>query len=471
MRKKRRVIKICIIVLVILMITAGIIVLASRRVPKGDISVRKYGYYDDKREEVSHKEYFLDESGRIIKEISAGDKGISSITENEYDSLGRLACQKERYRSFLFFYKDKSTENFRYYGDTDQITDCELSSTDGKEKKEHLEYDADGNLVYEEKKERYWTGDESNYTIKYNKNGIMIYREEAGRDRDYSRYEQITSGKPFVRTEYDTDNRIIRNYNWSTYGRGYDDEFDIRGKIRNLDSEIQLTEDGKYETIKKYTWYKDEEGNLQTDLMYVTYYNYSPDDTEAEYETVTYDPNGVMLVRELFDKQDRSLVSLEYNDGVESRRTETDYNAADPDFPGEQVYCIRTYTADKNGNMVLSYEEWMKKISYGIVKETAGSNDDFEIYRSFAFVDGVAKPKVEYVFHDNGFIKEKHTYSYYIVDYNNSSGIHLEYDDSYDNCDETLYEYDEHGNCVKAWMTTAEGEKFLEYEWEYIYRD
>ena len=183
MKKSKRII---IIYIAAFLIIAGIIVIVSRHVPKGDVSVRGYETINGKRWEISHQEYFLDDNGRITKEIVAGDKGISSITENEYDSLGRLICTKCRSKGFLFFDDIVNTETYSYYKDSELITDYvknEKYKDENNEKAEdksekHMEYDAEGRLVSKETVYNIWNYRMQSDYMKYNPNGIVIYQEE-----------------------------------------------------------------------------------------------------------------------------------------------------------------------------------------------------------------------------------------------------------------------------------------------------
>ena len=373
MKKTKRIIIICIAALLII---AGIIVIVSRHVPKGDISVRKYENNNGKKTELSHQEYFVDDNGRITKEIVAGDKGVSSITENEYDSLGRLICTKYRSKGFLFFDYSVSTETYSYYKDSELITDYvknEKYKDENNEKAEdksekHMEYDAEGRLVSKETVYNIWNYRMQSDYMKYNPNGIVIYHEETVDNKLYnSPIYSENDGKPLVITEYDPDTKIIRDYYCGqSYSRGDAYEFTTYATLRALEDEIQLTDDGKYDTIKYFSSDEDEEGMLQTSLTYVVYYDYSPDDERAEYETTLYNANGELIQRELFDKQGECIVSvdyengeeksrneteydkqgrrivyIEYEDGVETYRIESDYDAVDPDLPGEQVYYHR----------------------------------------------------------------------------------------------------------------------------------
>ena len=440
MKKAKRVIMICIITVVILMIICRIIAFAGRKiVPKGDISVRKYdGFYHN---EVSREEYFLDENGRIIKKIEADEECISLITEKEYDSLGRLTGEKFRNNVFSFFSDDKGTETYRYYEDTDMITDYVKIEPyiNGAEKglKEHKEYDTDGKLVYEEQTdylEDYYT---ESIITKYNPNGIILYQEETDIEEKYARFNKMTNdGKPMVTTEYDPDNKIIRKYYCGNlYGSGRVEEFYIYSNLRSLVCEIKLTDDGKYDTIKSFYIYEDEDCNVKSGLEDVTYYDYFPNDTEAEYITTKYNSDGIIESRELFDEYDRCFLSIRYSiDGEEAYRTETDYNAEDPDLPGEQVIESKNYIrdCDADGNVYwrLNAEKWMKKMSYGMAIDTNELYDGVGLYRSYVYADDVKKPLLECSFQNNGFIKEKHSYSYY-YSYHGSAG-HLDSEKDYD---------------------------------------
>ena len=505
MKKAKRVIKICIITVVILMIICRIIAFAGGKiVPKGDISVRKYdGFYHS---EVSREEYFLDENGRIIKKIEADEEGISLITEKEYDSLGRLTGEKFRNNAFVFFADDKGTKSYRYYKDTDMITDYVKSekwngTNAEKGLKEHKEYDTEGKLVYEEQTDYIEDIYTESIITKYNPNGIILYQEETNIKEDAWPSEMTNDGKPMVTTEYDPDNKIIRKYYCGkSYGSGRVDEFYIYSNLRNLVCEIKLTDDGKYDTIKSFYIYEDEDEdcNVKSGLIDVTYYDYSPNDTEAEYITTKYNSNGIIESMELFDEYDRCFLSIRYSsDGEEAYRTETDYNAEDPDLPGEQVIESKNYIrdCDADGNVYwrLNAEKWMKKVSmkkemneyYGMAIDTNELYDGIELYRSYVYADDVKKPLLECSFQNNGFIKEKHSYSYYYAykgsygyldsekDYDELENIDeiMKWYDLFKKCDETIYEYDEHGNILKQWyVVDYDEEKVLQSEWEYTYR-
>ena len=466
MKKSVKIILICIAAF---LVVAGVLVIVSRRVPKGDISALGYSCFNGKKESVvSHKEYFLDEDGRIIKMITVGDEGVSSITENEYDSLGRLSLKKYWQKGYLSFDDSTGTETYTYYKDSDMITDHVEKSPyitgdnehTEKEVKEHMEYDAEGRLVSKEETENILNYRSQSIYKKYDPNGIVIYSEYSEINEN-TPGETPNDGKPMIITEYDADNKIIRNYYYETAVMGQPYDFQTHASLRTLASEIKLTDEGKYDTVKDYFFEEDEKGEIQTSFWTVTYYNYTPDDINAGYETTTYDSEGEPMSWELFDKQGRAIKWIEYYWGEEYKH-ETDYNAIDPELPGEQVIHTTSYKKDENGDMVLYSEIWEKKISYGILEESEDADENgFEIYRSSYSFEGAMRPDREYSFYDNGFIKEKHVYAYY----DGSTGYNK------DKIIETIYEYDDHGNCIKQWKAEKGKEKILEYVWEYTYRD
>ena len=371
MKKSKKIILIAIAALFLLILIVGIIwgCLAFSHPKKTTINpgsyVQKVYQMDNgKRRLIETNEYYMDPNGRLEYAYITDEKtGETKVFEREYDTLGRLVSEKRTIRRRIGVSSGSETSTYQYYMDTDKIT-------------EEQDTDESGNLLY-------------SYRYTY---------DDEGRQLTIDHYDGEDGTNS--RSEYRYNERGIKIYANETYNGQSVIEVDYDPATRTLktsDCEFILTPDGRYESGKGVSW-----GGHEGDIEF----NYYPEDDPLDYEEITRDENGEILLRRTFDKQGRVVKLTEYSKGQIIYDSVTDYNAEDPDFPGEVVSITKINKIDDNGNLVPESEvrTGMFSPSLSGEKQLYGGKDK-NIYYWYRNMGGQMKPYLQYTFYEDGTVR------------------------------------------------------------------
>lgn len=446
MKKNLRVI---IIIFLILLLAAGIIlgilwVIKGKMNPAGSasysrtITMRSYAYDDQgKMEDQGDTVYYFDSNNALVRkrETILLDQITERMIDTEYDSKGRVVSVKTTEKSLVITTEDSVT-TYQYFQDTELITDCVCTEKDGSTSSaRHMEYDDEGNLLSEEFLDQH--PKKELRIIRYNDKGVRISDELTGENRTISL------------TEYDANTQTTRNYKkssdpmWTSLPES---------EAKTLYSTVTLLPDGRMSKVYEYDklWVP-EAGKYVDAIVGEKEYQYFPEDGTpspegSEYAELSYNEQGELTRKFLYDSEGRALEIIEYENGSVKSQSKYDYHASDPDFPGEEIQCHQVFRPDSDGNLCLTEEVRSKNFH----REDWAGGDIVLVYHAEEINGEARTTTVECDFYDNGNIRESRTY---ITD----SGETL------------IRKYDELGNLVEWGSENADGDYSVFEKYEYNY--
>ena len=390
--------------------------------PKGTNSfvAKLYQTVDGKRQHVSTEKHFFDKNGNTVYEYACIVGQEPEIIRCEYDDLGRVTAKKQIGKG-LFGEKVLEAEYYKYYKDTDEYTEVVYKNGKGKVSLvKTYEYNEAGLKVLEK-----CTGGEAETSTKktYNDRNVLLTEEETYGDK------RIT-----IR-EYRPETNEIFLYNVSPDWWEEDDE-----QQRELLSVIKLTADGRMDTVTRLDIGDFDEETGGFDYGRKEVYTYYPEGEKVRCEMTEYSAQGRILRKEGYDSENRVVYERIYENGLETKYYETDFDGTDPDYPGKKIRITKRYRLEENGAKVMTEEiramiftDFMKNYSY------LYKNYKPNVYYWSQLVDGSFVQRVECRFYEDGKIKK----------YTNFSGKN---DGAYSSTD-----YDEKGNFIKSTAYDAEG--------------
>ena len=403
-----------------------VLVLHKKPIPKepGSFERRTYKVENGKKVLQTEERHYLDKDGNLVYEFAKGVGSSPQITRREYDSQGRVIATKS-IKERWFGEKVIGARYTEYYKDTELVTSEKCYDGDDEEllSYRYYEYDDQQRVICERSSDG---GLEEITKTTYNDQGVVIGKEVTYGDTTYVaiEYNPVTNKV----TEYDND---------TNRRTGEPSE-------RTVSSVTELNDDGTISVSVRYRQVYNEE-TKQFDLVVSSsdkYVYHTNDDSDYAYEICsTYDDGRV--VWEFFDRQNRSCETAVFEDGKLVRQTVTDYNAEDPDFPGESVEVTKIYEMDEHFEKQL-VQEYRKKRVPGYMEQYKymyNTNRPL-IYRWDKLEDGNWVNRVECKFYPDGKLKE------YITE--------VVFDSENEGC-RAVDEHDEHGLMTRSVTYDANG--------------
>ena len=358
------------------------------------------------------------------------------IMRYEYDDLGRNVAVK-RYAKGVIGERLVEATYMKYYKDTSEVIEHRTEDEKGNVSELYgYGYDDAGREIYNR---TVIAGQDTITKTTYNEKGTVISKSIT---RD---------GITVMVTEYDPEKNEIREYKG---GETWWQPEENMGE-RILYSVSTLTQDGRILRTEYYENRTDEtSGKEELVVIRSKEYSYYPDSDKLDYEEIKNDLEDGSVSRSIYDKQGRITEMYNYEDGVEVWSSVTDFEAEDPDFPGEKVEITRVFERDENGDKVMT-SEIRKKFFPGYMAEYPqqyyDNNGRPRVYYWSELVDGQLKDRVHVVVYDDGKIKEFHSSLYdkaeggkSVTYYNERGSVtrEAEYDADGNIIDEVITEYE-----------------------------
>lgn len=398
------------------------------KAPKGtkSFTAKQYRVENGRKILLSVTKEHYDERGNLIY---ANDKAVGEeprIFHFEYDELNRITMEKEM-KKIWFGEVTSETVYYQYEGDSNRITESKTVWPSGKTVVRTYRYDEKGQRVYEK------VG--SDYTIEsvYNDRGVEISKIIR------------TADLILIEKEYNEETLELSCYeSFYPKGKEYPD-----GKTGALISISRLNEDGRIaETIGYLKPWDAEDGEEPVPYEKSVFTYYSGDET-LDYEEYTYDMEGVIKQYEVFDKNGREVCSRDYENGVEERSSETEYDVELPEYPNRKMEILKSYRYDETGEKKLISLTYTWKPDGQPFQSVVGAGRNPRILLWDKEVDGKMVTQADTLFSDDGMLKEWRSYS--------SDG------------GKSIHYYDRYGNPTKTEEYDADGKITGEYVIEYKY--